>query len=350
MAGKHLRVGIVGAGSLLGKEVAEEVADSALGAAELVLLDEASHEGQVTTTGGEATLIQRLSADSLTGLDFAFFAGSRATTRAHWQIARATGATTIDLTGALAGEQEVLVWSPWLRASNGTDSGVRSPSLPDLKTAALVAPHAVSLVLALLASRLAAVGALRTMAATVLQPASEQGSAGMDELHQQTVSLLSFHDLPRELYDAQTAFNFLAGFGPESEIKLDVAAQTILEQFATLVGSGPRLDLQLIQAPVFHGYAVSLYLEFEQDTLLAEVTRAISGPHVNVVLPESESPSNLNVAGGTDALVLTRSAHRNDPGRSYWMWIAADNLKFAAANAVESALFMRSLRPQGKVQ
>ena len=31
----------------------------------------------------------------------------------------------------------------------------------------------------------------------------------MDELHQQTVNLLSFQSLPREQYDAQVSFNLL---------------------------------------------------------------------------------------------------------------------------------------------
>ena len=41
----------------------------------------------------------------------------------------------------------------------------------------------------------------------------------MDELHQQTVSLLSFQSIPREQYDAQVAFNLLpcAGRGREGE-------------------------------------------------------------------------------------------------------------------------------------
>ena len=39
----------------------------------------------------------------------------------------------------------------------------------------------------------------------------------MDELHQQTVNLLSFQPLPKDVYDAQVAFNMLARHGQKSQ-------------------------------------------------------------------------------------------------------------------------------------
>ena len=35
----------------------------------------------------------------------------------------------------------------------------------------------------------------------------------MDEMHQQTVNLLSFQSLPQEQYDAQVSFNLLPALG-----------------------------------------------------------------------------------------------------------------------------------------
>ena len=61
--------------------------------------------------------------------------------------------------------------------------------------------------LALLLERLRQAAPVRFAAATVIVPASEFGRAAMDELHQQTVNLLSFQSLPRAVYDAQAAYN-----------------------------------------------------------------------------------------------------------------------------------------------
>ena len=77
-------------------------------------------------------------------------------------------------------------------------------------TPAVVPAHPAALALALVMERLQQAAPVRFAAATVLVPASEFGRAAMDELHQQTVSLLSFQGLPRAVYDAQVAYNLLA--------------------------------------------------------------------------------------------------------------------------------------------
>ena len=63
------------------------------------------------------------------------------------------------------------------------------------------------MVLALLLLRAQKVGKIERAIVTVLEPASEHGRRGMDELHEQTVNLLSFQQLPKGVFDAQVAFN-----------------------------------------------------------------------------------------------------------------------------------------------
>jgi len=52
--------------------------------------------------------------------------------------------------------------------------------------------------LALLLLRARKAGEIRTALATVFEPASERGRRGMDELHEQTVNLLNFQQMPTE--------------------------------------------------------------------------------------------------------------------------------------------------------
>ena len=128
-------------------------------------------------------------------------------------------------------------------------------NLPDLNTPAVVAAHPVAVMLALVAGKLQAKLALSSVAATVMEPASEYGRAAMDELHQQTVNLLSFQTLPREQYDAQVSFNLLPALGEAAKVKLGATEQRIRRHYAGLSdGQLPALALQMVQAPVFHGY------------------------------------------------------------------------------------------------
>ncbi|MEO6966172.1 MAG: hypothetical protein ABI076_09810, partial [Acidobacteriaceae bacterium] len=52
-------------------------------------------------------------------------------------------------------------------------------------------------------------------------------------------------------------------------------------------------------------------------------------------------------SGAKSRLGLVDEAARTS---RFWLWIVADNLKFAAKNAVACALELNRLRPRGKVQ
>lgn len=340
MAEGMYRIGIVGAGSLLGKELADELEGSLLAASDFVLLGDEAESGQVAAVADEVAVIRAIEPDSFERMDFTFFAGTSEETRANWKMAQKAGAGIVDLTYALEGVQGVPVRAPLVW------QGVRSERKGiDLTTPAVVAAHPAAVMLAIVAARLAAKLPVRFVAATVFEPASEHGREAMDELHQQTVNLLSFHDLPKTQYDAQVAFNLLPSLGDDAKVELSAAAKRIAAHYAGL-GALPELSLELVQGPVFHGYTASVLVELGEDAALNMVEAALSGEGIDVVAEDSDPPSNLSAAGQEDIMVRVRAAG----GRRFWMWMAADNLKLAALNAIACALELRKLRPRGKVQ
>ena len=346
---REYRIGIVGASSLVGKELSDELGTSLLAASDFVLLDVEDVAGQVTAAADEVLFIQRLETSSFDKMDFVFFAGDIEVTRKHWQDARRAGASIVDLTYALEGEKDVLVRAPWVAEVLGEKA---SQKLPDLKTPAVVAAHPVAVMLALVAGKLRVKFRLTTVAATVMEPASDYGRAAMDELHQQTVNLLSFQTLPREQYDAQVAFNMLPELGESAKVKLRVTEQRIRHHYAGLSdGQLPALALQMVQAPVFHGYVMSLLVELDEAVTVNQVEAALVGDHFDVVSGESDPPSNLSAAGQEDIMVRVRKdSGEESKGARFWIWLAADNLKLAALNAIACATELRRLRPLGKVQ
>jgi aspartate-semialdehyde dehydrogenase len=349
IAGRPSRIAIVGASSLAGKELSDVLAESLLAASDVVLLDADDAAGQVTAAGDEVTFIQKIDEESFVGMDFVFFAGDAGTTRKYWKTARLAGASIIDMTYVLEDEPGVMVRGPWLNAAAtlamvGVPLGAHQP---DLTTPAVVAAHPAALMLLLVASRLHARRPLRAISATVFEPASEHGRAAMDELHQQTVSLLSFQSLPREQYDAQVAFNLLPALGGAAKVRLAESRERIADHYAALsAGTAPELDLQLVQAPVFHGYVASVLVDLQGPASQEQIEAAVHGEHVDVLGVESDPPSNLSVAGQADILVRTSAASAS----RFWLWMAADNLKLSALNAIACANELGRLRPQGKVQ
>jgi aspartate-semialdehyde dehydrogenase len=339
------KIAIVGASTLLGRELKEALSESPLAESSFVLLDTEEAQGQLDQVGDEVTFVQAVAPDSFERADFTFFAGAESLTRKHWREALRAGSTVLDLSGALDQETGVLIRAPWL--------GVEA-SAPDLFTPAIVPAHPAALALALLLERLQLAAPVKFAAATVLEPASAFGRAAMDELHQQTVSLLSFQTLPRAVYDTQAAYNLLCGLGESATINLGAEEARIRRHYEALGdGRWPALALQVIHAPVFHGHSFSIAVELERPVEIPTLEEALGGDHVDLILEDTDSPSNLAATGQNDVLVRLRPEKNNrNPNLSsrLWLWAASDNLRLQAQNAVECALDLRRLRPAGTVQ
>jgi len=340
------KIAIAGASTLLGRELKEVLSESPLAAASLVLLDEEESQGQLDQVGDEVTFVQAIGADAFERMDFTFFAGTENLTRKHWRQALRSGSTVLDLSGALDQETGVLIRAPWLGSEAVT---------PDLFTPAVCPAHPAALALALVLERLQLAAPVRFAAATVLEPASEFGRAAMDELHQQTVSLLSFQSMPRAIYDAQAAYNLLSSLGESAAVSLGAMEARIRRHYDALAqGRWPALALQVVHAPVFHGHTFSIAVELERAVEISALEEALSGEHVDLVLEDTDSPSNLAAMGRNDVLVRLRpelaGARNANQTSRLWLWAASDNLRLNAQNAVECALDLRRLRPQGTVQ
>jgi aspartate-semialdehyde dehydrogenase len=356
MADGLYRIAIVGASSLAGKELADELGESLLAASDVTLLDDeevaGDVAGQIASVGDEAAVIQTIDASSFERMDFVFFAGTPEATRKHWGAARMAGASIVDMTGALEGEPGVEVRAPFVRASMGLKATLGHQ---DFATVAVVAAAPAAVMLALVAERLKTKLPLQHLAATIIEPASEHGREAMDELHQQTVNLLSFQNLPRDQYDAQVAFNVLPTLGAGAKVDLAASAGRIARHYALVGPELPPLEAQVVHGPVFHGYVASALVELGRDVAVDGVEAALEGEGLDVVAEESDPPSNLSAAGQEDIMVMVRASSPSASagkslGRRFWLWIAADNLKLGALNAIACANDLKRVRPRGKVQ
>ena len=336
------RAAIVGAATLKGKELAEILKLRNFPAADIRLLDDDESLGRLEAMGDEMSFIQSVRAEQFEHVDFTFFASDPFCTRENWKVARDLGSAIVDLSYALEDEPGASIRSPWIEKQSG------HAVAPELQPGPAVTAHPAATVLALLALRTADFVPVARFVATLLEPASEHGQKGMDELHEQTVNLLSFQELPKNVFDAQTAFNLLARYGSKSTSNLDVVTQRILKHYRKIASAAIVPSLFLAQAPIFHGHAFSVYLEVAKPVSLGDLAQALAGDHVVVARDPEDIPNNVSAAGQGDVLVsLSR-----DPGHEngIWLWAATDNLRVAAITAVECAETMTSSRPRGQIQ
>lgn len=341
--GNLYRAAIVGAASLKGKEIAEMLNERNFPAADVRLLDDDESLGQLEAMGNEISFIQRVRAEQFEHVDFTFFAADAEGTRRNWKSARDAGSAIIDLSSALEEEPGASVRSLWVER----ERGLVAP--PELQPGPCVAAHPVAITLALLLLRARRVAGLRQAVATIFEPASEHGQRGMDELHQQTVNLLSFQPLPKDIFDAQIAFNMVARYGQRSQSSLESVESRILRHYRKIAGAAaPQPSLFLLQAPVFHGHALAIFLEMENPIDVPRLSQALAGDHVSIPNPDEDAPSNVSAAGQADIQLWFRSDPAQPNGA--WLWATADNLRISALTAVECAESMIATRPVGKIQ
>jgi len=336
-------VAIVGGASLKGKEVAEVLSERNFPSLDIKLLDDDETLGQLEATGDETNFIQSVRSEQFDKLDFVFFASDEDCTRQNWKNARHAGSSIVDLTYALEHEPGVSVRSPWVERQLG-----KTPVL-ELQPGPVVVAHPAAIVLALLLLRAQRAGKVKSAQAMVFEPASEHGQKGMDELHQQTVNLLSFQPLPKNIYATQVAFNMVSRYGDESASSLSKIEDRVRSHYEQIAGKDvPQPSLLIVQAPIFHGHAFAIHVELETAAEVSKVAEAIAGEHVSVVAAPHEAPTNVNAAGQGDiqvSVILDKSS-----ANGFWLWAASDNLRVAAANAVECAEIMAASRPRGKIQ
>ena len=224
------RVAIVGAGALKGRELKDVLGDRNFPAQDIRLLDDDELLGQLEAVGEEPTFIQGVLPEHLENVDFTFFAADETLTRNTWPMARKAGSDIIDLSYGLENEEGVLLRAPWVERELGLSPRV------DFTPAPVTIAHPAAVVLAMLMLRAQKVGSIARAVATVFQPASEHGKRGMDELHEQTVNLLSFQQLPKAVFDGQVAFNLIDRYGEKALSSLNAVESRIQRHFRKLVG------------------------------------------------------------------------------------------------------------------
>ncbi|MGH9736921.1 MAG: Asd/ArgC dimerization domain-containing protein [Candidatus Acidiferrales bacterium] len=326
------RVAIVGAASLRGKELKQVLEDRSFPASEVALLDESIMAGTLTEAAGEATFIRALDQDSFDGMRFAFFTGIVPISETSWSAALHAGATIVDLTGAAPANERTVAAIPALSSvipslavqSNG--SAHRS----------YYAPPAPVIIACTISAALASFSP-RRFVLLLFPPASEHDQVGIEELETQTTNLLSFRPIEQAVFGQQVAFNLVSEQSEGGKPHLGDVRNTITSDVGRILGGqAPVPAIQLVQAPVFYGYAFAVFAEFDSAPATEQLEAAFNSLGIKTATAVDPAPTNVSVAGENE-IHLGRIQADPNVATGIWLWGAADNLRLAATNAVRIA-------------
>ena len=171
----------------------------------------------------------------------------------------------------------------------------------------------------------------------------------MDELHEQTVNLLSFQELPKNVFDIQVAFNLVRALWTEIGIG---AGSGVASESGNITGGLPAAQPNLRCRCCRRRFSTDTVFPFTWRWRSPSPSRifpqALAGEHVIVCASPEDTPTSVSAAGQEDIMVaLTSDAnHKN----GVWLWATTDNLRVAAVTAVECAETMTASRPRGQIQ
>ena len=339
------RIAIVGASSLRGKELNEALAESSF--AGIRLPADGRPEGAWPTgTGGRRGNLYP--ADHPTPL--------RTSTLAFLPVLRRLRTSTGKVLCAPAPASSILpmrskksreCW--YARRGSTKRMGRKHARTPDLHTPAIVPAHPAALHSALLLGRMQNAAPIRNVSATFLESASEYGRAALDELHQQTVSLLSFQSVPREFYDIQVAFNAIAATGEGAKVNLAERKR----HPPALCSSSPAAGCRSLPSSWYTfrsstGTTSRSPLNLKTASLLSSRGRACRcacrGDSERRGRAEQSRPRPARKISWCACVPMSRARR----SRRFWLWASTDNLKLAVSMPSSAPRSCASCGPQGK--
>lgn len=322
------RIAIVGGETLISRDILELFSALNPQPAVDLISGEPDNPKIARDDEGEAIVLRPMSAENLASAQAVILNGTPESSRRALDLTASKATPLIDLTGVLEDRVNARLRAPLLERTG-----------PAAEQNIHVVAHPAAVALALFYRRLFARWPIRHSVVEAFEPASERGQSGLHELQAQTVNLLSFKPIPKDVFDAQVGFNLLPAFGPEAASRLSDIEICIDRHLATLllISSGaPMPSLRVVHAPVFHGYSFSVWVEFETAPPVEELEQALASAQIEVRTADEEPPNNAGAAGQSGLTAGNIRPDRNNP-RAFWFWLVADNVRTFAETAVAVA-------------
>ena len=320
-----LHIALFDGSTLLGKGVKSHLSKRRFPVGQVKAFDTGVVEegGNLTEFGGEAMLAVRPDLEEMTHVDLAFFCGASGSGERFLDWPGRGGFVAIDLTQSANRRPDVPVVNAWI-----------NPEAARNHTGIVASPHPISQFLSTFLSPLARAFPIREAVSLVMQPASESGEEGIEELYRQTLGVLNFTEVPKERFGRVQAFNLI----PASLISGEgLAEREITREIGAILGGKTfPLVVRVLLVPVFHCHSFCTWVRFDHDVKRDEIEKVLAGGE-GLRVRQAKGAATPAELAGEDGIFLQLLDDSPDPGGA-WFWGVTDNLATGSAlNAVRVA-------------
>lgn len=325
---KH-RVAVLGADSLVGETLLEQLVERRFPAREIRAYALGCVAGSQVSAGGEDWDLEELA-----GADFGDFD--------LLLLAPRCGLESQQLDARVGDGTLIIDCGVGSRISPAAPLALAGVKMPVASTRGRVAlPSALSAALAVALAPLRDLGLGRVQVSSY-QAVSELGRDGVEELAQQTRQLLTFQPVSSRIFPRQIAFNCLPLIGEADPDGQGMEERVVADELRRLLDQ-PQLPISVtaVRVPVFYGHGAALTVETAEAIGLPALRQRFDAmPGLRLVDDAGTGyyPTAVTEASGEDAVFIGRL--RRDPShpRAFQFWLVADNLRQGTAvNAMRIA-------------
>ena len=329
---RKFNVAVVGATGAVGNEMISVLEQRDFPVGELRLLASERSIGKELEFKGKSYPVEVLGENSFAGMEIGLFSAGGSISQKFAPIAAAAGCIVVDNTSAFRMEPDIPLVVPEV---NPDDIALYT------KRGIIANPNCSTIQMVVALKPIYDAAGIRRVVVTTFQAVSGTGKKAMEELEDQTKSLLNFKEPKIKVYPHQIAFNCL----PQIDVFVDNGytkeEMKMINETKKIMGdSSIAVTATTVRVPVFRCHSESVNIETDQKISAAEVRELLSrapGVIVRDNPAKSEYPLAIDAAGLDETFVgRIREDESIDNGIN--MWIVSDNLrKGAALNAVQIA-------------
>jgi aspartate-semialdehyde dehydrogenase len=326
------RIAVVGASTLIGEAVIDELRARKIAFSELHALEDERHVGARLADEEAKLAVGDVAAFDFSRVNLVFFCG-RAALSERYALAAAAHAWVIDGSAAFRARPDV----PLVAAD------VNSQALAQVGARGLVAlPGSASVALATALAPLHALAGLIRVDVATYQAVSGSGRGAVDELAGETVAMLSGKPAKGRAFGRQIAFNVIPQVDALQTDGVSREERRLWEETRRVLDL-PTLAINAtaVRVPVFFGHSLAVHAAFERSLELADALAVLQrGRGLSVIDPDSaaEFPTPATLATAPDRVYVGRLRADLTRDRGLNFWVVADNVrKCAAHNAVSVA-------------
>ena len=324
-----MNIGIVGATGNVGRKIIEIIHKKKISINSLYFVASSKSAGSVLEFGDKEIKIENLENFDFSKVDLSFFCAGKTISEKYVPLA-AKHSVVIDNSSFFRMDPDVPLIVPQ----------VNKDHLKDIKKNIIANPNCSTAQLVIVLKSLHDSFKIKRVVISTYQSTSGAGKKPMDELIDQTKSILNNKNFESKNFTKQIAFNAIPHIDSFSDDGYTKEELKMIHETNKILGTKIDITATCVRIPVLVSHAESVNIEFENDFTIKKVKELLSTAEGCKVVDENSDGGYITPveAEGKNETFISRIREDKTCKNTLNLWIVSDNLlRGAALNAVEIA-------------